>query len=172
MKEILKEVYQHCFEMQKTADTKNAGLVAFNGAITLTAIKLLIDANCPIWLFYYLVYVLFCTLISIFYNLSAISAQVKHKELELVNHKSKNLLFFGTVANYSCEEYINELRSKYNLKEKPTKYDEDLASQVVINAQIALRKFQLFNYAFKFTISALLSPLGLIIYLLAFDNNK
>jgi hypothetical protein len=31
MKEILKEVFQHCLDMQKMAETKNAGLIAFNG---------------------------------------------------------------------------------------------------------------------------------------------
>lgn len=39
MKEILKDVYQHCLEMQRVAETKNAGLIAFNGAISLASTK-------------------------------------------------------------------------------------------------------------------------------------
>jgi hypothetical protein len=172
MKEILKEIYQHCQDMQKIAETKNAGLIAFNGAITLATIKLLIDGIQNCYFQYYLFFVLFCSLISIFLNLSAISAQLKHKEQEIVNHKSQNLLFFGTAANYTPDQYIKQLRVEYNLTEEITKYNIDLASQVVINAQIALRKFKLFNLAFKWTIAGIATPLSVVVYLIFFDNNK
>ncbi len=32
---ILKDIYSHCADMQKLADTKNAGLIAFNGAVII-----------------------------------------------------------------------------------------------------------------------------------------
>jgi Mg2+/citrate symporter len=102
MKEILKEVFQHCLDMQKMAETKNAGLIAFNGAITLAVIKLLTDGNLNCYFHYYLFFVLFCSLISIFLNLSAISAQLKHKEQEISNHKSQNLLFFRNGCQLYC----------------------------------------------------------------------
>ncbi|WP_187477752.1 Pycsar system effector family protein [Amniculibacterium sp. G2-70] len=172
MKEILKEVHQHCQDMQKMAETKNAGLIAFNGAITLATIKLFTDGIQNYYFQYYLFLVLACSLISIFLNLSAISAQLKHKEQEISNHKSQNLLFFGTVANYTPEEYLKQLKTEYNLNDEITKYNIDQARQVVINAQIALRKFKLFNSAFKWTISGIATPLSVVIYLLFFDNNK
>lgn len=172
MKEILKEVYQHCQDMQKIAETKNAGLIAFNGAITLSIIKLLTDGIDYNYIKYYLIFVLACSLISIFLNLTAISAQLKHKELEISNHKSQNLLFFGTAANYSPEDYLKQLKIEYNLTEETSKYNIDQARQVVINAQIALRKFKLFNSAFKWTIAGITTPLSVIIYLIIFDNNK
>ena len=172
MKEILKDVYQHCQDMQKMAETKNAGLIAFNGAITLATIKLLKAGMQNCYFQYYLFFVLFCSLISIFLNLSAISAQLKHKEQEISNHKSQNLLFFGTAANYTPEDYLKQLKTEYNLTDEITKYKVDQARQVVINAQIALRKFKLFNSAFKWTIAGIATPLSVVIYLLFFENNK
>lgn len=172
MKEILKEVYQHCLDMQKMAETKNAGLIAFNGAITLAAIKLITDGNMNCYFHYYLFFILGCSLISIFLNLSAISAQLKHKEQEITNHKSQNLLFFGTAANYTPQDYLKQVKTEYDITEDITKYHEDQARQIVINAQIALRKFKLFNSAFKWTIAGIATPLSVLAYLLFFDNNK
>jgi hypothetical protein len=172
MKEILKDVYQHCQEMQKMAETKNAGLIAFNGAITLATIKMLTDGIHNCYFQYYLFYVLTCSLISIFLSLAALSARLKHKEQEILNHKSQNLLFFGTAANYTPEDFLKELKTEYNLADEITKYNIDQARQVVINAQIALRKFKLFNSAFKWTIAGITTPISVIIYLLFFDNNK
>lgn len=158
--------------MQKMAETKNAGLIAFNGAITLTVIKLLTDSNLNCFFHYYLFFVLGCSLISTFLNLSAISAQLKHKEQEISNHKSQNLLFFGTAANYTPQDYLKRIKSDYVIDEELTKYHEDLAKQIIINAQIALRKFKFFNSAFKWTITGIATPLSLVIYLIFFDNNK
>lgn len=172
MKDILKEVFQHCIDMQKMAETKNAGLIAFNGAITLAVIKLLTEGSLNYFFHYYLFFVLFCSLISIFLNLSAISAQLKHKEQEISNHKSKNLLFFGTVANYTAEDYLKQIIIEYEIEEVITKYYQDQARQIVINAQIALRKFKLFNSAFKWTIAGIATPLSVLAYLIFFDNNK
>jgi hypothetical protein len=53
VKEILKEVFQHCIDMQKMAETKNAGLIAFNGAITLAVIKLLSEGSLNCYFHYY-----------------------------------------------------------------------------------------------------------------------
>jgi hypothetical protein len=172
MKDILKEVYQHCLDMQKIAETKNAGLIAFNGAIILTVMKLLIDGNLNCYFHYYLFYALTCSLVSTFLNLSAISAQLKHKELDISNYKSQNLLFFGTIANYSPEDYLKQIKVEYKIDEIISKYHLDMARQVIINAQISLRKFKLFNSAFKWTIAGIATPLSVIVYLIFFDNNK
>lgn len=111
-------------------------------------------------------------MISIFLNLSAISAQLKHKEQEISNHKSKNLLFFGTVANYTAEDYLKQIKIEYEIEEVVTKYYQDQARQIVINAQIALRKFKLFNLAFKWTIAGIATPLSVLVYLIFFNNNE
>ena len=44
MKEILKEMYLHGQDMQKIAETKNAGLIAFNGALMIATLKFIEDS--------------------------------------------------------------------------------------------------------------------------------
>ena len=172
LQDVLKEVYQHCIDMQKIAETKNAGLIAFNGAIVLSAIKLFFDQDIPIVLHYYLYFILLCSLVSIFLNLLAINAQLKHKELEIQNHSSQNLLFFGAIANNTPDSYLEQIKTNYNIEEKTNRYHNDLAKQVVINAQIALRKFKLFNLACKWTIAGVTALIGLLILKLFYNNNK
>lgn len=159
-------------DMQKLAETKNAGLLAFNGAVIFTVIKLLMDNNLLDYLHYYLYFTLLCALISIALNFFSLSAQLKHKQLELSNHKSENLLFFGAIANHEPSMYLNLLSSNYKIELTDDQYTKDMASQIVINSQIALRKFKLFNFAFKWTIAGIATPLSLLFYYLFWDNNK
>ena len=171
MKEILNDVYQHCLEMQKLAERKNVGIIAFNVIVSLTAI-LLLNRGLNIYLHGYVAFVLICSLISIFLSLSAISAQLRRKEKGIPDHKNQNLLFFGTAAKYSPDEYLNELQSEYGSDEPLTKFQLDRARQVVVVAQITLRKFRLFNAAFKWTIAGIATPFSVIVYLLFFDNKS
>lgn len=169
MKEILNDVYQHCLEMQKLAERKNAGIIAFNIIVSLTAIYLL-KGELNIYLHYYVAFVLICSLISIFLGFSAISAQLRRNENGIHDHVNQNLLFFGTAAKYSPDEYLKQLQFTYGINDPITKFHLDRARQIVVVAQIALRKFRLFNAAFMWTIAAVATPFSVIAYLLMFDN--
>ena len=171
MKEILNDVYQHCLGMQKLAERKNVGIIAFNVVVSLTAIHLLKEGM-NVYLHYYVSFVLICSLISIFLSLSAISAQLRRKEKGIPDHKNQNLLFFGTAAKYSPDEYLSQLQSEYGIIEPVTKFHLDRARQIVVVSQIALRKFRLFNAAFKWTIAGIATPFSVIAYLLFFDNKS
>ena len=172
MKEILKEIYEHGLDMQKIAETKNAGLIAFNGALMIATIKFIDDNKCNTWISYYLYFVLISCIISIFLNLTSIVAQIKHKEIEIENHNSSNLLYFGTVANKTPNELIEAIKQKYKIEEIVSEYHKDLAKQAIIISQISLRKFKLFNSAFIFTICAVATPISAIIFLLFYNPNK
>ena len=172
MKEILKEMYAHGMEMQKIAETKNAGLIAFNGALLIATFKFIDSKPANVYFGYYLYFSLFFCIISIFLNLSSTVAQLKHKELEIENHNSHNLLYFGTVANKTPEELLEAIRNKYQIEELSTEYFKDLAKQSIIVSQIALRKFKFFNAAFIFTICAIATPLSAVDFLLFYNPNK
>jgi hypothetical protein len=171
MKEILNDVYQHCLGMQKLAERKNVGIIAFNVIVSLTAIHLLKESQ-NIYLHSYIAFVLICSVIAIFLGLSAISAQLRRKEKGIPDHKNQNLLFFGTAAKYSPDEYLSQLQSEYGINEPATKFHLDRARQVVVVSQIALRKFRLFNAAFKWTIAGIATPFSVIVYSLFFDNKS
>lgn len=169
MKEILNDVYQHCLDMQQLAERKNVGIIAFNIIVSLTAIYLLMS-DLHIYLQYYVLFVLVCSLISTFLALSAISAQLRRKESGLPDHENQNLLFFGTAAKYAPSEYLKQLQAEYGNNEPVTKFQQDRARQIVVVAQIALRKFKLFNAAFMWSIAAVATPLSVAVYLFLFDN--
>jgi len=171
MKELLNDVYQHCLGMQTLAERKNVGIIVFNVIVSLTAIYLL-KSDLNTWLQYYVLFVLLCSLISIFLGLSAISAQLRRKEKGNPDYKNQNLLFFGTAATYSPDEYLQQLHAAYGNNEPLTKFQEDRSRQIVVVAQIALRKFRLFNAAFMWTIAAVATPLSVVFYLIFFDNKS
>ena len=100
------------------------------------------------------------------------SPQLQHRKREKIISHNTSLLFFGTISNYTPEEYLKEIKKRYSIQEESNNYHLDLARQVVINAHIALRKFKIFNLAFKCTIVAISSPLGLLVYSYFFDHNR
>ena len=173
IREILKEVLFHCIDMQRLAETKNAGLLAFNGAIILSVSRYMLDTNLSVFLRAYFGFITFCCVISIFLNIAAISARIKNKKLEPTLHKSENLLFFAEIANFLPEIYLDRINTEYfENREKITPYYLDLAKQIVINARIALRKFELFNCAFKWSICAITTPIGVLAFLILFSDGK
>jgi hypothetical protein len=169
---ILKDIYAHGSEMQKLADTKNTGLIAFNGAVIIGMTKLTIDLWNNKLLALAFIYVIAMCLVSIFLNLSALVAQLRHIEKERMSFSSENPLFFGKVSQMKPEELIDTLKHRYNLNDETGKYECDVARQAIIMSQIALRKFKLFNTAFFFTIAGTCTPLGAFIFELFFNPNR
>ncbi len=204
---VLKEVFQHCMDMQKNAETKNAGLLAFNGAITLSMIKLATDDKINCYWKLYFSWMLACSIIAIIINLLAIVPRLKHKAKDksinrlkfkfikrrhkytykrnaVVRRKKKylnrvaskkerpNLLYFDMVARYRVDYYLEQLQIYYCFKVNASNYEYDLAKQVVINAQIASKKFKLFRRAQICTMTGIGTPLFLPIFYIFLDNNK
>jgi hypothetical protein len=172
MNDKLKEIFQHSFDMMKLAETKNAGLIAFNGAVIVGMIKLLKDFNDSCILTYYLVFVILTCCISVFLCLASLVAQLKHKESEVKLTKNDNLLFFGTIAHLTPDELLDKLKSKYNLKSENENYEKDLAKQAVIMSQIAVRKYEFFNSAIAWTFAGIATPLSVLFFKIFYDPNK
>ncbi len=169
---ILKDIYNHCADMQKLADTKNAGLIAFNGAVIIGMTKLATDFWNNKVLFFFFIYVLVMCLISLFLCLSALVAQLRHFEKERMSFSSDNPLFFGRVSQMKPKELVDLLKQRYNLTDETGDYECDLARQSIIMSQIALRKFKLFNKAFFWTIAGITTPIGAIAFEAFFNPNN
>jgi hypothetical protein len=170
---ILKDIYTHSAEMQKLADTKNAGLIAFNGAVIIGMTKLandFWDKHC--WLFYLFIYILIMCLISLFLCLAALVAQLRHHEKERMSFSSDNPLFFGKISQMKPGELVDFIKNRYKIKVETGYYECDLARQSIIMAQIALRKFKLFNKAFFWTIAGITTPIGAIVFEIFFNPNN
>jgi hypothetical protein len=170
---ILKDIYSHCAEMQKLADTKNAGLIAFNGAVIIGMTKLSID----FWdsnkvLFICFTYVILMCLISIFVNMSALVAQLRHHHRDTMTYGTDNPLFFGKVSQMKGRELVDLIKQRYDLNEPTNDYECDLARQAIIMSQIAVRKYKLFNLAFFWTITGITTPIGALVFELFFNPNR
>ena len=58
-----------------------------------------------------------------------------------------NLFFFGDIANYSADEFVEALYHASNTKPAINKIQCDLAGKIITNSRIGLRKFRLFTVA-------------------------
>lgn len=60
-----------------------------------------------------------------------------------------NLIFYSDISFLTADEYINMLTKKYGLKSSISNvYCKDLASEIIVNSTIAVRKNFLFKIAF------------------------
>jgi len=70
-----------------------------------------------------------------------------------------NVFYFGDNAKYNTVDYLNLIGEKLDIKDKYKPIEFDLASQVVINSEIALAKFQ------KFKLVSILTIISIVIFL-------
>jgi hypothetical protein len=169
--DYLQSQYKDAFDMIKFGETKNSILIAFNGAIIVGVSKLIADAS-NVYLYYFLLYIAGMCGISIFISFCALIAKITHSNQSLSLHKSSNLLYFGTLAHMTHDELLEKVRTQYGCMSVNSNHETDLAKQVIITSQIAVRKFKLFNTAIAFTFSGLLTPVSLIIYKNFLDVNR
>lgn len=161
------------------AESKHTILLAFNGASvvgSIAAIVALGQSNNLDNFFYILIAIyavnvsLMCS-VAVFYNLASMYAQrhqFKVASQELFH--SDNLVFWGTIATYSSgDEYLKKLLQKYWQYNAEVKnhvawsYELEGADQVRVLAQIARRKYNLFNESVRWTMAGLLTPFAIII---------
>lgn len=65
-----------------------------------------------------------------------------------------NLLFYGHIAKYSADEYVEAMEKYLKGAIKNDKYLTDLCLQIVANSTIAAEKFELFKLNFWFLMIA------------------
>lgn len=164
----LTEIHKTVIDWLKFAEAKNAALLTGNLAIIfgITRIALFSDAQMYSLAWFYSFSIIgFCGLSALFCLLSIVP-QIK---LPFYFSKppangSKNLVFFGTIATHTPDSYAEELQKI--LETKFNQIERSLAGQIVINSQIACRKFSFFKFAAWSTLSAFLTPvIGLILIL-------
>lgn len=128
----------------KFAETKNAALLGFCSALVATSSSRLSD-----WTNYRatLLLVMFGGIVG---GIIAIGSflPIRNREFSrsLRPKESANLIFFGDAAQFDAESYLERARVRYGIAET-TAYQKDIADQIVIVSSIALRKFQMFDWA-------------------------
>lgn len=163
---VLNAALKHCYDMQRMAETKITAFLALNGAILVGFSRIATQPDIPEWIRLYGAFVALCSIASILVNIFALGARLRHTIPDRPTSTGGNPLYFGHIAGHTPESYLQRLREDILPgSPEPTPYQTHLASQIVINAQIALRKFELFNFSFKFVVLGLGTPVGLAVYL-------
>lgn len=81
--------------------------------------------------------------------------KLKRKK-KLKKNKEDNLLFFEVIKEFSGKEYIEQIKKVYfkNAGIKVSRYQEDLAKEIVYNSDVASRKYKCFRVAAWFDLIA------------------
>ncbi len=163
MKTTIKEIFQNVNEWLKFAEAKHAGLIILNSGIIFGILTVYKDYKDYFhWLIIYstislLGFSMLLTLISFF-------PKMKNKVKDKDKPENPNLYFFGHLSLLSEDELSKELLTIYP-EYKLDKIDKDIINQIIVNSNIASRKYKLFKCAIIFTILGLIVPLiSLIIF--------
>ena len=169
----LKDIFDNVNSWLKFAESKNAALIAFNSAAGFGLASLL--ASSKLTLSPVHVYACLCILLL---GLGAVAGLISFlPRLRIPWSFSKtrinawdNLLFFGHIARYTPERYLDSLSKLVETEARNfTDMQRIYAEQIVINSQITMYKYRCFTVGLWFTLSAFATPIapliGLIIYL-------
>lgn len=161
MKQTLKYIYQTLFENLKYAETKHSITMTIASAVIAFAstyfsnnklINILASAT------------IMLALISIIYSFVALlSRNIKLSKQDL-DTKSKNLMSYRTIKNYTETGYTQKIKKQYDFP-KDYEIDEmdiDLAREVISIAKLVNLKFSYFNYALFFLFLSILCTIFVV----------
>lgn len=160
MDEQLKYTFSNVNDCLKFAETKCAALLAGSAAVSVGIGQKLAEGQIEgvtlLYAWFVLTQLLFCLLFCLISFVPSLNMPWLFKLS--APGKDDNLLFFEHIAKYSVSGYLLAINSNIK-KEKETKFQRDIAQQIVVNSVITRRKFSLFNVAVWFFVSALITPI-------------
>lgn len=137
------------------AEAKNGAIIAIN--VALIAVLITIFDKIPI----FCVIVISCFLVSCTQSLISFIPNTKSRldVNRMISDGELNLLFYGDVASIgTTERYIELIKNRYFLGDEMIPVNKlvyDLASEVLINSRITLKKYNCFKNAVKVDFIAL-----------------
>lgn len=169
MKDRLKYILSLVNEWLKFAESKNAALLAADTAMALGLLKVLQSYTLPsqivkLYLSFSIVFLALAAIVCLISFISQVT--IPWLATKCRPSETDNLLFYGDIAKYNPEKYMEKLykQAMKDLDEIDA-YEEDIAEQVIINSRIALRKYKLFNVALWLNVIVGLTPVGALILL-------
>jgi hypothetical protein len=162
MEERLRFIYSDVNEWLSFAEAKNGALLAVNGALILSALRLM---DGKVFLYRWAEYYFYSfVLLSSFSALLCLISFLPQIEIPLIRARSPsvehdNLLFYGHICDYDPSAYLNALCSRYDFPlDSIRPFEENLAESIVINSRISMRKYRLFRAAVWLNVTALVTP--------------
>ena len=166
MRDELNKILSHVNDWLKFAEAKNAGLLALNMAAVAGIMQGFSTSDNTDNIFKWIMVSLFTISICIvLFSFLPVLRQVfiykKYDDQQFDAEKDKlNCYYFGDHAKINCSHLIKLLSSKHAPQYVTNSLDVDIASQIITNAEIAIRKYKLF------TVSAWISFGGFVMGLI------
>lgn len=146
MYDKLKDIFLNVNEWLKFAETKHATLIALNGAALFGLLSSYSNIKEFKGIEVAIVLGIFLFGISILNSFISFFPKTSNTIKISNTTRTVNLFFWGHVCALTTQQFIIELRtidSNYN----PTKLEEDMMNQIIVNSQIVERKYRLFKYS-------------------------
>jgi hypothetical protein len=165
----LDTVFGHVNGWLRFAEAKNAALLTLNAAAIFGLNKMYVDhqAEAPDWLCWVLAATTVQLILSLLFCLVSFFARTKVPQFLVArasNSADLNLMFYGHIAQMTASDYVEALGQSIGADSSATKHQRDVAGQIVINSKITLKKYSLFNIALWLTLSAIITPIGALLF--------
>lgn len=169
----LKEIFDDVNKWLAFAEAKNGAMIALNGAVLAGLVNVLLNKdfndyfNILVKISLYIsigftVVALIFSLISFLPHLSVFTAMDIYCEEEYI------LNFYGDIAKYKNEkQYIKDIYKCYfdvdKTESQLSKMELDYGKEIIINSCITVKKCRWFKLSLQSTISAIVTPIPVII---------
>jgi hypothetical protein len=144
-KSELKYIFSNINEWLKFAEAKHGGLVVLNAGLIVGILSSYSNIN-NFTNKTTLLIGMVCFGISVFVSIISQFPVTQNLFYSKKDIKNPNLYFFGHLSNLDNDTFISEYQKNDN-DFKPTKFDNDLINQILVNARITQSKFSLFKFA-------------------------
>jgi hypothetical protein len=156
---LLSDALSRAVDFLKFAEAKNAALLAFASAWTVSTVNLLVSGRTPIdglatALKIALPLFTSAAIVAILSFLPRRNLNIFHKDPS----QPKNLLYFRHIASFDTAAYQARIQERYVPDGGPPitqSYLDDLSIQIAANSKIADRKFTMFNIGAALSLMAM-----------------
>ncbi|OEE42452.1 Pycsar system effector family protein [Vibrio ordalii] len=165
MIDVLKDTLSKVNDWVKYAEAKNAANIAFCSASIWGIFRVMSSSqNLDSYIHAYLMMSISLLAIGLCISFISFIPKLNTPWFKVPKReKGENLLYFGVARKYSAKSYVEELYDGQPENSDNYKVDLMYADQIIINSKVAWAKFKQFDFAVVFTLSAILSPLFILI---------
>lgn len=163
METRLQEIFKNTNDWLKFAEAKSAALMAGNGVLAFGVLRLLQNEDygkvMVIYSFLAILQLALSFVISLTSFIPSLEMPWLFKNTSKV--RNENLIYFEHIASHSPKSYLIALSHAINEKDTAyTKFEQMIASQIITNSVITVKKYKLFKIAAWLTLSSIATPLG------------
>lgn len=173
MKLKLKEILDDVNKWLAFAETKNGAMIALNGALLAGLVNVMLNKDFNGYFGICVKIPLYisslCAVLAITFSLISFLPQLSvFKENEPCSEGDCILNFYGDIAKYkSANQYIRDIYKQYydfdTEENQLSKMELDYGKELIINSCITVKKYRWFRLSLQFTISAIVTPIPVII---------